>query len=68
MKKWYDVIKENVEIGKLDDPQWDKMRRVHEWRRYIPQVLRENWKALTAEARIAVYLMAEEQANNEDWD
>lgn len=66
--KWYDVLQQNKEIARLDDPQWDKRRKVHEWRNHVPEVLRENWKALTSETRVAVYLMAQKQADAEEWD
>lgn len=66
--KWYDVVQENKEISRMDDPQWNKARKVHEWRNYVPEVLQENWKFLTSEARVAVYLTAKQQADQEDWD
>jgi hypothetical protein len=52
----------------LENPQFGSGGRVHNWRRYVPDVLRENWASLQIETRIAIILMAEAQSDGEEWD
>jgi hypothetical protein len=68
MKKLYDILKEHQEIARLDDPKWESRRRYNEWRNHVPQDIMDNWKSLTSESRVVVYLMAQEAANRADWD
>jgi hypothetical protein len=48
--------------------EWQKAGRVHDWRNYVPQKLREGWLFLSPTERAIVSIMAEEQAGNESWD
>lgn len=68
INKLVDLIKEHREIGHLDQPHFDKARRVHDWRNYIPDEIREVWSSMTVESRVVTYILAEKQANAEDWD
>jgi hypothetical protein len=63
-----ELLKKHREVGLLENPQFDKSRRCHDWRNYIPDELRLAWKDLSYEARIAVFVAAEKQAHKEDWD
>ncbi len=42
--------------------------RVHDWRNYIPEAVRELWPELSEEARLVALLVAEVGANREHWD
>lgn len=51
-------------------PDWDYLKwgiPVHEWRAYVPGELRAVWESMSAEARLAAYLVAEYSANQESW-
>ncbi len=54
------------------DPLADDMggpaERVHDWRNYIPEELRSNWKDLSPETRLATALVAAHMADREEWD
>lgn len=49
-------------------PEWDRAHKCHDWRNHVPDKLVEVWDNLPAAARLAVYLMAEWDAHNEEWD
>lgn len=61
------LIKKNRDIGLTDNPQFDRARRCHDWRNYIPDQLREIWKDMTVESRVVAFIMAEQRANQENW-
>jgi hypothetical protein len=42
--------------------------RVHNWQNYVPQGIKEGWLFFTPKERAIVYLMAEYQAQAEEWD
>jgi hypothetical protein len=42
--------------------------RVHDWRNYVPDLLRRLWGELSDEARLATWCVCEELADAEDWD
>jgi hypothetical protein len=42
--------------------------RVHEWRRYVPEELVQKWSDLSDDARDAIYIMAKQRADAENWD
>lgn len=47
---------------------WSSGGRVHNWRRYVPQALRSGWLFLSPTERAIVKIMADAQADNEEWD
>lgn len=62
------LIKQHREIGYLDQPHFDKARKCHDWRNYIPDEVRDAWPQMTVESRVMVYILAEKQANAENWE
>ena len=52
----------------LSNPKWDRADRVHDWRNYVLPEIRETWDDLSLETKVAVYAMAESQADSEEWD
>ena len=52
----------------VEDPLWEETSRIHNWRNYIPDVVKENWKYLSWDAKAIAFLMAEEQVNKEEWE
>lgn len=41
---------------------------VHNWRNHLPSELQESWHRLAPETRMAIYLICENMADNEEWD
>jgi hypothetical protein len=68
MKAIKEMLKKNRDVGLLDEPEFNKARRCHDWRNYIPDELRSAWKDLSFEARVAAYLVAKPHADCENWD
>ena len=64
----YELIRKHRDVGHTDDPQFNKARKMHDWRNYVPDDVRAIWKEMSVEARIMVYLTCERQANLEKWD
>jgi len=55
-------------IERMNSPQWKQDIYVHDWERYIPNELQRIWNSLLIETRLMAYLLAEEQAGNEEWE
>lgn len=51
-----------------DEPNWEIGGRVHNWRNYINDDLREMWHTFTIEQKRAISKNADEQASDEEWD
>ena len=62
------LVRQHKDIGYTDQPHFDKARKCHDWRNYIPDEVRDAWSEMTVESRVMVYILAEKQANAEDWD
>lgn len=52
----------------LEVSTFNNIQRVHDWRNYIPDELREVWAELSTEAKLACAFMAQTQADNEVWE
>lgn len=66
-----DVISQLKEAGSRDyvvNATWDDFRRTNEWRRYVSTTLRPIWSLLSPEARGLAYLLAHQEAMDEEWD
>lgn len=50
------------------NPDWDKAGRVHDWRNYVNQELRDLWPTFTEEQRQAIKQNADEIASCEEWE
>lgn len=55
-------------LARLENPQWESTNGRHDWRRYIPEDVQDLWLELPLEARMVALLMAEAQANLEEWE
>jgi len=42
--------------------------RVHRWQNHVPKELRELWSVLSDETKLAVYILAESGAGEEEWE
>lgn len=52
----------------VNDPQWNKAGRVHDWRNHIQGGLEDIWDQLGLDARLSLYLTAAIGADREEWD
>uniref|UniRef100_A0AB39CDG8 RecX-like filament modulator n=1 Tax=Pseudomonas phage RVTF4 TaxID=3236931 RepID=A0AB39CDG8_9VIRU len=60
-------------LPKLDtlpwvNPEWEKVGRIHDWRNYVSDEFKRIWDTLDIQVRRLVYLSADQQASNEEWD
>lgn len=60
---WCDEFLEEVAVV-----TWNDIGRVHDWRNYVPMKLQGIFHKLSFEARVVIYITAEAQADQEDWD
>ena len=51
-----------------DDPQWSKSRKCHDWRNHVPEEIQKAWPLLDRTARMAIFIMAEDEAEDEYWE
>ncbi len=61
-------------IRSLDDnedylnPEWDKAKKVHDWRNHVGEKTKGIWHTFTPEQKFCIALDAETQAGYEEWD
>lgn len=56
-----DIIKAVLETD------FSKRTKVHNWKNYVPDALREKWSSLSLQTRIAIYYVAHPLAEKEEW-
>ena len=71
---WMDVrtpfdieILPNITI-ELGNPDFKKRNLIHDWRNHVPAEFIVEWINLTERERQIIYIMAERQADQEEWD
>ncbi len=52
----------------IDNPEFEKSNSVHDWRNYVPYDWQINWAELTERERQIIAVMAQSQADREEWD
>lgn len=52
----------------LSSPEWPNTGRVHDWRNYIPDLIRDAWSDLSLDARACCFLIASASSDAEHWD
>lgn len=57
-----------VETAIQPDVKFDNYDRVHNWHNYIPYGLQEMWSELSEETRAALFVVAQLQADQEEWE
>lgn len=50
------------------NPDWTDTSRVHNWRNYVSDRVRQIWHTFTDEQKIALGEQAAEQSSKEEWD
>jgi hypothetical protein len=63
----------DARVRQIREPKFEECKRswyqgVHDWRKYIPEEMRERWEHLVMETRCATYVIAELQADEEVWE
>lgn len=52
----------------LLDPEFDKARKVHDWRNHIPEEIKTVWPTLTDREKQLLIYTADIEASAEQWD
>ena len=52
----------------LDNPDFENKTAIHDWRNYVPGAWQYNWNEFTDRERKIIAIMAQLEADNEDWD
>lgn len=65
---WQDVCRNGIAVDVVEPVDWNNNHKVHDWKNYVPEIVQELWNELTMESRMIAYMMAEQQASNEEWD
>lgn len=64
----YRQMQQQRVLKECNEPHFEETTRVHDWRNYIPDEVAETWEEFPLEARLAMWMMAEKQASNEEWE
>jgi hypothetical protein len=52
----------------IENPEFEKANRVHDWRNHILQEFQDNWKHLSLNEKKLLVIMAQHHADAEEWD
>lgn len=55
-------------INVLARPDFKNAGKVHDWRNYVPDEMKNNWNKLTDRERMIIIIICDEIASQEDWD
>lgn len=58
----------NFVTERLNNPEWEKATKVHDWRNHVPEQVQEMWCTFSIKQREALYNWARNNAENEEWD
>ena len=58
----------HLTLKMIENPKWNKAEKVHDWRNHVIDSIRNNWKELSFETRLVVYVIAEGEADREEWE
>lgn len=51
-----------------ENPQWNEYHRVHNWRNYVSNDVKEIWNTFTDTQKLLLAQLFEELAGNEEWN
>lgn len=57
-----------INFDKIHAEDFSHTDKTHDWRNHVPRYLQKQWKMLDDNSRLALYIMAERQAQDEEWD
>jgi len=52
----------------INNPDFKNKSKVHDWRNYVPSDWQNNWEQFTKRERQIIAVMAQSQADKEEWD
>lgn len=52
----------------IDNPNFQNTSKAQDWRCYVPYDWQQNWDQLTERERQIIAVMAQSQADKEEWD
>jgi DNA-binding CsgD family transcriptional regulator len=52
----------------INNPDFKNAAKVHDWRNYVPCDWQKNWEQFTERERQIIAVMAQSQADKEEWD
>ena len=67
MNLFQDYIAELSGIN-INEPDFENKSKVHDWRNYVPYDWQNNWDCFTEQERQIIAVMANSQADKEEWD
>ncbi len=63
-----DLFKNFITPECINEPHFENAGKVHDWRNYVPCEWQKRWDDFTERERIIISVMAEIQADKEEWD
>lgn len=61
-------IFENIDNYILQKPEFEKATKVHDWRNYVPDEFEKEWDNLTLREKQIIFVLADKQAFEEEWN
>lgn len=61
-------IFENIDNYILQNPEFEKASKIHDWRNYVPDEFEKEWNNLTLREKQIIFVLADKQASEEEWD
>jgi hypothetical protein len=58
----------NLSMININNPDFKNAAKVHDWRNYVPCDWQKNWEQFTERERQIIAVMAQSQADKEEWD
>jgi hypothetical protein len=52
-------------LAEIAAPQWERLAPCNDWKRYIPEQVRQAWSSLSDESRLAAFATADARASAE---
>lgn len=66
------LVDAECHVGKpletIANPKWDEGSHVHNWRTHVDDEVVDAWEHINTAGRLAILLMAQRLASNEEWD
>ena len=57
-----------IRPGELDEPNFEKTSKVHDWRNHVGRRTKAIWFTLSPEQRAAIAMDADDEASAEVWE
>lgn len=55
-------------LESVNNPEWSNSRRMHDWRNYISEEIKEAWYSFTETQRMMLYRQADKRADEEEYE